>query len=321
MIKNLLHRLDKISKTLRLLDIAGGFCALTGLLLGAQTSYAQPDQELQSQDEQLLDLESVRWMHGAQDCEAARTDTENLEWQQVRYQVNTYIFRQNKCSNYEAPFVYLLIGTDRALLIDTGATIEGGVSLLGAVRDITDLPLIVAHSHGHGDHTQGDGAFSNADNTVVAGTGAAAVQEFFGFENWPNDPAHLELGNRRIELLPIPGHKDDDVAYYDPTSLFAITGDTLYPGRLYIGDWQDFRASIARLNEWRQNKPITYVMGTHIEMTATPDVDYPIGTTYQPNERHLPLSTSDIATLHEAIVTMEVPERTYLGSYIIWPRQ
>ena len=57
MIKNLLHRLDKISKTLRLLDIAGGFCALTGLLLGAQTSYAQPDQELQSQDEQLLDLE------------------------------------------------------------------------------------------------------------------------------------------------------------------------------------------------------------------------------------------------------------------------
>ena len=260
-------------------------------------------------------------MHGAQDCDAARTDPGYIEWQQVRYQVNTYIFRQNKCSNYEAPFVCLLIGTDRALLIDTGATIEGGASLLASVREVTDAPLIVAHSHGHGDHTQGDGAFLSAENAAVVGLGADAVQEFFGFENWPNDPAHLELGNRRVELLPIPGHKDDDVAFYDPTSLFVITGDTFYPGRLYVDDWGDFRASIARLNEWIDSKPVAYIMGTHIEMTATPDVDYPIGTTYQPNEHHLPLSTSDLAVLHETLVTMEVPERTYLGSFIVWPRQ
>ncbi len=311
-------------KTLRPLVITRGFCSLMALLIGAQACTSLPDQGPrpgESPDELLVDLASIHWIHGAQDCDAARIDPEYTEWQQVRYQVDTYIFRQNKCSNYEAPFVYLLIGTDRALLIDTGATIESGASLLGAVRDITDAPLIVAHSHGHGDHTQGDGAFSSADNAVVVGLGADAEQEFFGFENWPNDPTQLELGDRRIELLPIPGHEDDHIAFYDPTSQFAITGDTLYPGRLYVGDWDDFCASIARLNEWIQNKPVAYVMGTHIEMTAAPDVDYPMGTTYQPNERYLPLSTADITALHETLVTMEVPKRTYLGSFIVWPLQ
>jgi glyoxylase-like metal-dependent hydrolase (beta-lactamase superfamily II) len=156
---------------------------------------------------------------------------------------------------------------------------------------------------------------------VVVRLGADAVQKFFGFENWPNDPAHLELGDRRLELLPIPGHKDDDIAFYDPTSRFAITGDTLYPGRLYVGDWAEYRASIARLNEWIQDKPVVYVMGTHIEMTAAADVDYPIGANYQPNEHELPLRTSDIAVLHEALVSMKVPERRYLGSFIVWPSQ
>lgn len=306
-------------KTLRPLAIS-----LAALLLGTQLCHAQTDMEHQSDStsaDGMPDLKSIQWMHGAQDCDAAQADPEYIEWQQVRYQSDTYIFRQNKCSNYEAPFVYLFIGSERSLLIDTGATVDGGAGLLSAVRAITDTPLIVAHSHGHGDHTQGDEVFSGAENTALVGTGAEAVQQFFGFRNWPDDPAHLELGNRSIELLPIPGHTVDDLAYYDPVSQFAITGDTLYPGRLYVRDWPSFRASITRLDEWIQNKPVSYVLGTHIEMTAEPDIDYPIGTTYQPNEHPLPLSTADIATLNEALETMQAPERTYLGSFIIWPVQ
>jgi len=62
-------------------------------------------------------------------------------------------------------------------------------------------------------------------------------------------------------------------------------------------------------------------MGTHIEMTAVPDVDYPIGSEYQPDERHLPLSVSDIATLNEVMENLDEPERTYLGNFIIWAVQ
>ncbi|HSG91805.1 MAG TPA: MBL fold metallo-hydrolase [Pseudomonadales bacterium] len=268
----------------------------------------------------LVDLAAVDWIHGAEDCDAAVAAPDHVEWQQVRYQADTWILRQDKCANYEGPFVYLFVGTEQALMIDTGATEAGGEPLLRAVRAITELPLIVAHSHGHGDHHAGDEAFAEADDVRLVGTGKTAVEAFYGFEDWPNRPLVLELGGRGIEILPIPGHADDDLAYYDPVSRFVVTGDTLYPGRLYITDWPQYQASVARLAEWAGAKPVSHVMGTHIEMTSAPDVDYPIGTTYQPDEHVLPLAPADIATLAEAAAAMDVPERTWLGSFVIWPR-
>lgn len=282
-------------------------CLLWTGLLACQSLLAQPD------------LAGIDWLHGEADCEAAKADPGYIEWQQVTYTPDTIIFRQNKCSNYEAPFVYLFVGEDKSLLIDTGATDAGGPMLLELVRDITDTPLVAAHSHGHGDHTAGDEAFADADNVELVGTGAEAVQTFFGFSNWPYEPTTLDLGNRTLELLPIPGHTVDDLAYYDPATNLLVTGDTLYPGRLYVRDWPGYQASIARLHEWIMDKDVAYVLGTHIEMTAEPDVDYPIETTYQPDEHPLTLTTEDIAKLHDALVARDMPERTYLGGFIIWP--
>lgn len=271
------------------------------------------------QGQAAVDLAQVDWIHGAGDCAAARAEADYVEWQQVRYTEDTYLFRQNKCSDYEGPFVYLFIGAERSLLIDTGATKEGGTALLAAVRALSDKPLIVAHSHGHGDHVQGDDAFLGRPDVEVVGGGAEAVQHYFGFTGWPEQEAWLDLGGRRIGLLPIPGHTDDDLAYYDARSAMLVTGDTLYPGRLYVRNWNGYRASIARLLAWTGDKTITQVLGTHIEMSASPDIDYPVGTVYQPDERALPLSVSDLARLHEALQKLDEPERHYLGDFIVWP--
>jgi glyoxylase-like metal-dependent hydrolase (beta-lactamase superfamily II) len=211
------------------------------------------------------------------------------------------------------------VGEDRVLLIDSGATPNGGASLATEVREITVLPVIAAHSHGHGDHRSGDAALQSSAGFTVVGTGPEAVQDFFEFVDWPLNPVVLELGNRRIELLPIPGHHDDDLAFYDPRSKFVVTGDTLYPGRLYIEDWSAYRASISRLLRWVEAKDVVHVMGTHIEMSNTPNVDYPIGTTYQPEELVLPLSVLDITKLEAKTTLMETAARTYLGNFIIWP--
>lgn len=274
---------------------------------------------LATSNQAMSSLNSVEWIHGAANCENLRDEASYLEWQQLRYRDDTYIFRQNKCSNYEGPFVYLFLGQSRALLIDSGATPEGGQALLGLVRGLTDLPVLVAHSHGHGDHRLGDDAFRAARNTVVVETGQPAVVEYFGFVNWPHAMTTVDLGGREIQLLPIPGHSDDDLAYYDPLSQFLITGDALYPGRLYVRDWSAYRDSIARLADWIRDKPVAQVLGSHIEMTATPNVDYPIGTTFQPDEHRLPLSVDDVESLRASMDGMESPQRVPLGSYIIWP--
>lgn len=63
-----------------------------------------------------------------------------------------------------------------------------------------------------------------------------------------------------------------------------LTGDTVYRGRLYIEDWSAFSRTIDRLIAFADRRPVTHVLGCHIEMTRELGVDYPIRTTYQPDE-------------------------------------
>lgn len=68
-----------------------------------------------------------------------------------------------------------------------------------------------------------------------------------------------------------------------------LTGDTAYPGRLYVEDLPAFRDSFERLVAFAGARRVTHVMGCHIEMTSTPGRDYPVGATYQPDEPPLQL--------------------------------
>jgi len=105
-------------------------------------------------------------MHGSADC---RQNTDP-EIQVHRYNATTYIIRQNKCRTFEAPFIYLLIGTQSALSFDTGAT--DTQTLRDAIKQLVgDKPLLAAHSHAHGDHIAGDATLIGQPGvTVVANT-------------------------------------------------------------------------------------------------------------------------------------------------------
>jgi hypothetical protein len=102
-----------------------------------------------------------------------------------------------------------------------------------------------------------------------------------------------------------------------------LTGDSFYPGRLSVGaaDFQTFAASHQRLVDFTRDRPLAHVLGTHIEQTNTPFVDYPRGTTYQPQEHALELSRGDLLELNEAIVRLNGKlERVVLRDVILSPR-
>src|SRR3954471_17979556 len=96
--------------------------------------------------------------------------------QTQRRDADPYVIRQSVKTNFEAPFLYLLFGRDRALLLDTGA---GGLKIRPTVdRLITEwqakhggraVHLVVAHSHSHGDHHAGDDEFRDRADTEVVG--------------------------------------------------------------------------------------------------------------------------------------------------------
>lgn len=103
----------------------------------------------------------------------------------------------------------------------------------------------------------------------------------------------------------IPGHQTAHIALYDRETGLLFTGDTLYPGLLFISDWATYRTSVGRLAQFVASHPIAHVLGAHVEMSATPRQVYPYGTTYQPNEHVLQLAASHVTAL-DAALTMIV---------------
>jgi glyoxylase-like metal-dependent hydrolase (beta-lactamase superfamily II) len=242
---------------------------------------------------------AVQWMHGSQNCNQ-NTDP---DVQVLGYNATTFILRQNKCRTFEAPFIYLLIGTQSALLLDTGDT--SATTLRAAVMPLVGgKPLLVAHTHAHNDHTAGDSTFVGQPGVTVVGLDQASVQAAFGIATWPTSAGTLDLGGRVLDVLAIPGHEAHHIAIYDRQTGILLTGDTLYPGLLFISDWTAYRASVARLAAFVAAHPIAHVLGAHVEMTATPKVNYAYGTTYQPNEHVLQLEAGHVAELASALTAL-----------------
>jgi hydroxyacylglutathione hydrolase len=243
------------------------------------------------------------------------------------YTDDFYILRQPACTNYEKPFLYLMLGRQRALLLDTGA---GGLDVAGTVDSLLEVwrrrqggprvDLVVAHSHSHGDHVAGDSQFIGRAGVTVVGRDTANVREFFGVRNWPEETVTFDLGGRVLDVLPIPGHQAASLAFYDRRTGVLLSGDTFYPGRLYVRDTAAFVRSIDRLVRFTRGRPIAWILGTHIENTVRPGEDYPVGTVDQPEEHVLQLTRADLVALDSALAWMRGRlARTVLPHFTIWP--
>jgi hypothetical protein len=57
-----------------------------------------------------------------------------------------------------------------------------------------------------------------------------------------------------------------------------LTGDTLYPGNIYVKDWQAYVKTIGPLTEFVQSHRVKWLLGAHIEMDRLTHTLYPIGT-------------------------------------------
>jgi len=224
---------------------------------------------------------------------------------------DTVIVRQSLCTNFEAPFIYMLFGTDRVLIEDTGA---GGVQIAETVNGVIDqwlarrgrksIDVVVVNSHAHGDHVQGNAQFQGLPSTEVVGTGVNAVSDFFGIDTWPTQTVQYDLGGRIVDIIPIPGHQSSHIAIYDHGENWLLTGDTLYPGRLYIDDFAQYVESINKLVDHVEPLPLCQVMGTHIEMTNTPGDDFPFGAPTHPDEHPLQLTGAHLTELRDAVNAM-----------------
>ncbi len=81
----------------------------------------------------------------------------NSKWFKV-HEVGEKVYAISEPYNYEEVISYLILGSEKALLFDTGNGLD---SLSKVVNELTNLPLIVLNSHAHYDHIGSNYEFSN----------------------------------------------------------------------------------------------------------------------------------------------------------------
>ena len=243
----------------------------------------------------------VRWNEGSEDC----VKNPQPPIQVHRYNADTFILRENLCATYEAPFIYLLIGKTKALLIDTGAVADAKtMPLAQTVMSLLEnnglkLPLMVVHTHGHLDHRSGDDQFRALPNVEVMAADLESVKNRLGLADWPNGIGQIDLGDRVIDVIPTPGHHKSHVAFYDRQTGLFLSGDFLVPGRLLIEDTNADLASARRVAKFVEERPVSHVLGAHIELDQSGKTF--VGTRYHPNERSLQLTKQDLLALPEIV--------------------
>jgi hydroxyacylglutathione hydrolase len=136
----------------------------------------------------------------------------------------------------------------------------------------------------------------------VVATDLAHVKQFFGFNDWPEGVAQIDLGDRIVDVLPTPGHYPSHVAYYDRNTALLFSGDFFMPARLIIDDTASDVASARRVANFIKERPVSYVLGGHIELDANGQT-FAWGSTYHPNEHVLQLTKLDLLGLPAVVDT------------------
>lgn len=143
---------------------------------------------------------------------------------------------------------YLLIGKKSALLIDCGI---GYGNIYETVRELTDLPIILAITHRHCDHDGGRNYFRNyyvhrndkpfvykllssklACKALLKGNHAKAKLSKMPFHSKPiyfDDNFSFDLGNRVVNTINTPGHTKGSVVFLDASTNLMFTGDDVNP--------------------------------------------------------------------------------------------
>ncbi len=204
---------------------------------------------------------------------------QSQDWFEV-YRVADGVFAIYEPGQFEEVISYLIVGSERALLFDTGLGIG---DIRQVTRELTDLDVVVVNSHSHYDHIGGNHAFDEIlspdteyTRRRAGGLAHEAVAEFVGpgwiwkdtppgfsvdeYRSRPftitrflTDREELALGGRTLEVILTPGHAPDSLCLLDREGGLLFTGDTFYLAPLYThlegSDFDQYLATARLLAE------------------------------------------------------------------------
>jgi glyoxylase-like metal-dependent hydrolase (beta-lactamase superfamily II) len=222
-------------------------------------------------------------------------------WFEV-YRVRPGVFALYEPHQAEEVISYLIVGSRKALLFDTGM---GIASIRAVVRQLTRLPITVLNSHTHYDHVGGNREFPRILGMDTAFTRERAAKGYFnevmrvevspgnlcgplpkGFDPGAyhvppfriaatvRDGSVIDLGERKLEVIAVPGHTPDSIALLDRGHRLLFTGDTFYVGPIWLfepeTDLAAYARSTARLASLADGDKVDLLLPGHNTPAASP---------------------------------------------------
>ena len=172
--------------------------------------------------------------------------------------IDAQTFAISEYKHWEETHCYLLCGTERAVVIDTGL---GVANIKKAVDHLTDLPVAVLTTHAHWDHIGGHKYFKDfaihenevnwaskqfplplqavKKNLMLKPCDFPAdfcLEDYQIFKGNPTSVLHdgdfVDLGNRTLKVIHTPGHSPGHCCFYEQDRGWLYSGDLIYKGCL-----------------------------------------------------------------------------------------
>lgn len=173
-----------------------------------------------------------------------------------RIDPTTYIISEYR--HWEETHCYLLIGHDRALLIDTGLGIS---NISDEEKKLTDKPVTAVATHIHWDHIGGHKYYPDfyahkAELNWLSGEFPLSIEtiremvldrcdppegyDIGTYELFQGTPTRVlgdgdtvDLGGRSVTVIHTPGHSPGHICFFEASRGYLFTGDLVYKDTLF----------------------------------------------------------------------------------------
>ena len=167
--------------------------------------------------------------------------------------------------------IFLLAGSERALLVDTGMTVPDLHSL---IPRYTALPYRLLNTHADRDHISGNSQFEEfymhpseaAFYYNIQGGKGRIIPVFEGDV--------IDLGGRELEVIHLPGHTPGSITLLDRRNRCLIGGDPIQEdGNIYMfGQQRDMISYIASLERLLRRDDFDFIYPSHAREKVSRDV-------------------------------------------------
>lgn len=155
--------------------------------------------------------------------------------------------------SFEEPGVrfFLLAGRSRALLIDSGMQTRNAKELAG---ELTALPLSLLNTHADPDHIGSNHEFESFYIHPAEASNYYNSQKRAGtmLPVWDGDV--IDLGDRPLRIIALPGHTPGSIAVLDEKNRRIFTGDPVQDGHIFMfgvqREMHAYRHSLLKLQKY-----------------------------------------------------------------------